>query len=191
MDLRKQWRRQEFVMGVSEKFGKLLPLFHLTFGKKISFFAKISRDLLLVMSKISDDLRFLALSNISEFLMTCFLHHVPKKIQKFQISHDDFFSHVQNPKLQFSHTLFSSTLNLLHQCIRILTHPIIHFLHLLHCIQFFSIYLKNVSPNSQWGGCFKPQTPCLRLCSKGTQTVRWLWWMRFGIETVREMGSRG
>ena len=34
-----QWRRQEFVMGVSKKFGKLLTLFRLTFwGKNFFFF---------------------------------------------------------------------------------------------------------------------------------------------------------
>ena len=37
---------------------------------------------------------------------------------------------------------------LLRQYIRILIHPIIHF---LHCIQLFLIYLKKIYPKSQWG----------------------------------------
>src|SRR6218665_210092 len=41
---------------------------------------------------------------------------------------------------------------ILRQYLRILTHPIIHFLHFLHCIQFCSIYIKIFSPETQWGG---------------------------------------
>ena len=49
-------------------------------------------------------------------------------------------------------------MHLLPQYLRILTHPIIHFLHFLHCIQFFSIYLKKISHKSQWGG-LTPKSP--------------------------------
>src|SRR6218665_3344762 len=44
---------------------------------------------------------------------------------------------------------------LLRQYIRILIHPINHF---LHCIQLFSIYLKKMYPKSQWG-LLTPKTP--------------------------------
>jgi len=46
----------------------------------------------------------------------------------------------------------------LRQYLRILTHPIIHFLHFLRCIQFFNISHKKISAETQWGG-FNPQTP--------------------------------
>src|SRR6218665_460386 len=45
----------------------------------------------------------------------------------------------------------------LRQYLRILTHPIIHFLHFGH-YPIFPIYLKKISPKSQWGG-LTPKTP--------------------------------
>ena len=94
--------------------------------------------------------QFLILSKNVQFLIKS-----NKKISK--ISHD--LRHVQ--KIFFKFYINTSIFPyLLRQYLRILTHPIIHFLHFWHCIQFCSIYLKK---NFSWDpmGGFNPQNPPL------------------------------
>ena len=77
-----------------------------------------------------------------------------------KISRDLFLSHVQKYRknsLQILHRYIDFPY-LLRQYLHILTYPIIHFLHFLHCVQLFSIYLNFFSPKSQWG-VLTPKTP--------------------------------
>src|SRR6218665_2488945 len=74
-----------------------------------------------------------------------------------KISCDLLFCRVQK-LAKISSKFYIDLAYLLRQYLRVLTHPIIHFLHFRHCIQFFSIYLKEkfLGPN---GGGLTPKTP--------------------------------
>ena len=79
-----------------------------------------------------------------------------------KISHDLLlFSHVQKGCKNFIKILhrYIDFAYLLRQYLRILTHPIIHFLHFWHCIQFCSIHLKNIFSLKSQCGALTPKTP--------------------------------
>src|SRR6218665_4231283 len=84
---------------------------------------------------------------------------VSKSFFQCKISHFPLFL-VMSKETQKFFSKFYINIYLLRQYLHILTHPIIHFLHFGHCIQFFSIYLKKkTSPKSQWGEVLTPKTP--------------------------------
>jgi len=87
-----------------------------------------------------------------------------------KISHD-LFSHAQKWQnfLKILHRYIDFAYLLLANYLRILTHPIINFLHFSHCIQFFSYTSRKKIILRANGGVLTPKLPLAYASDFGTR----------------------